>query len=290
VNAMPLAGIGAETVEITRRGWYETASGTRVVLADAVARAAAGTRLYRPGDYDALGPPTRSDATGVVEVTGETTAEAARRLVQVEGVRHVAALNFASAKNPGGGFLGGAKAQEEDLARVSALYHCQLTQPAYYAANRRCSSLLYTDHLIYSPAVPFFRDERHELLPSPFEVAILTSPAPNAGASRRGEGHFLRPTLERRAAQVIRVASHHGHRVVVLGAWGCGVFRNEPAVVADVFANLLDGPMGGAFERVVFAIYDRSKSRSTWSAFRERLGRSPVLPREPLPDRNGEKT
>jgi len=66
------------------------------------------------------------------------------------------ALNFASAKNPGGGFLGGAKALEEDMARASALYHCLLRQSEYYTINRAGNSMLCTDH-IYSPLVPFFR-------------------------------------------------------------------------------------------------------------------------------------
>ncbi len=237
-----------------------------------MARAAEGTRLYRPGDYEHLGPPEAGAVPVTVEVTPETTGEAARRLVEREHVARVAALNFASDRNPGGGFLGGAKAQEEDLARCSSLDRCQLTQLAYYQANRATSSILYTDHLIYSPEVPFFRDERLELLPVPFAVSVITSPAPNAGeAQPRGEGPHVRGTLERRAEHVLRVAAHHRHRTLVLGAWGCGVFRNDPRAVADVFAQLLaTAPFAHAFARVVFAIYDRSKSQATLRAFEER--------------------
>jgi uncharacterized protein (TIGR02452 family) len=266
--------VGAETVEITRRGSYELASGEMVSIAEAVARAVAGTVLYRPGDYETLNPlEAGGSAPALLEVSAETTAEAARRLVESDGIARVAALNFASAKNPGGGFLGGAKAQEEDLARCSALYACQVTQRAYYAANRATASMLYTDHLIYSPDVPFFRDERHELLRAPFIVSVITSPAPNAGAALgRGEASRVRSTLERRAEQVLRVAAHHGHRVLVLGAWGCGVFRNEPHVVADVFAQLLsNGALARAFTRVVFAIYDRTKGQGTLRAFQARI-------------------
>jgi uncharacterized protein (TIGR02452 family) len=271
---MSLTHVGAETVEITRRGWYVARSGQTVSIADAVARAVEGTRLYRPGDYAKL-ELTGSAAAGPasLEVTDETTAEAARRLVAHESVERVVALNFASAKNPGGGFLGGAKAQEEDLARCSALYACQIRHRDYYDANRSCGSMLYTDHLIYSPDVPFFRDERLELLDAPFTASLITSPAPNAGeASRRGETPLVRATLERRAEHVLRVAAHHRHRVLVLGAWGCGVFRNDPRVVADVFARLLTaGALARAFTRVVFAIYDRSSARATLRAFEERM-------------------
>ena len=213
-------------------------------------------------------------------ITPETTAEAGRRLVQGEGLGHVAALNFASAKNPGGGFLGGAKAQEEDLARCSALYTCQLTQRAYYDENRASGSMLYSDHLIYSPAVPFFRDDRLELLERPFLLSILTSPAPNAGeASRQGrnEGGRVNAVLEARAATVLAVAAARGHRTLVLGAWGCGVFRNDPAVVARAFDRWLAHPrFVGAFERVVFAIYDRGQRGPNLRAFEERFGNSPA--------------
>jgi uncharacterized protein (TIGR02452 family) len=271
---MSLANVGRETVELLDRGWYEAPSGARVSIAASVGRAVEGTRLYRPEDYDALEIVRRDGPPVAIEVTTETTAEAARRLVEREGVERVVALNFASAKNPGGGFLGGAKAQEEDLARVSGLYVCLLTQQAYYDANRACGSLLYTDHLIYSPDVPFFRDERHAFLEAPFLASILTSPAPNAGeAGKRGEGGGVQATLERRAAHVLRVAAHRGHRILVLGAWGCGVFRNDPRTVADVFATLLASePFARAFDRAVFSIYDRSPQRLTLQAFRERLG------------------
>src|SRR5262249_37135212 len=127
-------------------------------------------------------------ARATIEVTGETTAQAARRLIQRDGVARVAALNFASAKNPGGGFLGGAKAQEEDLARASALYACLITQRAYSDWTRACGSMIYPDHIISSPGVPFFRDDRLDLLEDPFVCSILTAPAPNAGeAARHGE-------------------------------------------------------------------------------------------------------
>jgi uncharacterized protein (TIGR02452 family) len=270
---MSLAPVATETIEITRRGWYTAPTGERVDLAELIEGAMTGTRLYGPNDYGQLGRPATACTSTVVEVTDETTAAAGRRLVAKEGHARVAALNFASAKNPGGGFLSGAKAQEEDLARCSALYACQLQKRAYYDANRASGSLLYTDHIIYSPDVPFFRDDGLRLLAAPFLLSLITAPAPNAGeAERRGEGHLVRATLERRAHRVLAVSAHHRHEVLVLGAWGCGVFRNDPRAVADVFAQLLASlPFSSAFRRVVFAIYDRSKTQSTLRAFREQF-------------------
>jgi uncharacterized protein (TIGR02452 family) len=270
---MSLKGVAKETMDIIERGAYTAPSGRRVDLTQAINEAVAGTVLYRPSDFGA--PPLDPAAPPpAIEVTSETTGAAARRVVSEEGPVRVVALNFASAKNPGGGFLGGAKAQEEDLARCSALYPCLLTQRDYYEANRGHESLLYTDHIIYSPDVPFFRDERLDLLEDPFRVSILTAPAPNAGEVLRRDpaaGPRIRAALNERAAKVLWVMARQGRRVAILGAWGCGVFRNEPRDVADTFARLLLGPYRGAFDRAIFPVYDRTRERTTLRAFQERL-------------------
>ena len=275
---MRLSGVAKETLAIIGRGTYVSPSGRQVSIAAEVSRAKAGTRLYRPAELAELAsrPLARTGATHLtqVEVTSESTSGAGHRLVRGEGEARVFILNFASAKNPGGGFLGGARAQEEDLARASALYACQLTQPEYYAQNRACGTLLYTDHMIYSPDVPFFRDDAQRLLEEPYLLSVLTAPAPNAGEHRRrdDEPQAVEHALRTRAAHVLRVARSLGHEVLVLGAWGCGVFRNEPAFVANVFAALLaSDELRGAFRRVVFAIFERSKTGATRRLFEERL-------------------
>lgn len=133
--------------------------------------------------------------------------------------------------------------------------------PDYYEVHRAGKSTFYTDRVIHSPAVPVFRDDRGRLLETPFPVAFLTSPAPNAGTIRRQEperAHEIPGALARRAELVLEVAALHGHRRLVLGAWGCGVFRNEPAAVAEAFRELLTGRFDGVFERVVFGVLDRA--------------------------------
>ncbi|MCP3104686.1 TIGR02452 family protein [Myxococcus sp. K15C18031901] len=273
---MSLKGLAQESLRIMEGGTYVSPSGRSVDLRDAVARAVEGTVLYGPEDFSGLrGAEPREDARPPrLEVTAEKTGEAARRLVEEEGLARVVALNFASAKNPGGGFLGGAKAQEEDLARCSALYTCLLSQPGYYEANRWEHSALYTDHVIYSPDVPFFRDESLALLEQPFHVSLVTAPAPNAGVVQRegGRGRDALPgVLRARARKVLQVMAHQGHTTLVLGAWGCGVFRNDPTEVARAFARALES-LPGAFERVVFAVYERGGDGPNLRAFREFFG------------------
>lgn len=256
-----LREIARENAEIVAAGGYRTRSGRQVALAAAVAEAKAGTRIYGP-DPVIPGEPVRSGGTRtVVEVTDESSTQAARRLAADHpGTASVAVLNFASARNPGGGYVRGAKAQEEALCRASALYETLLEAPEYYAVHRAEASTFYTDRVIHSPGVPVFRDDRGDLLETPFRAGFLTSPAPNAGTIRRQEPERVPEipgALVRRAELVLEVAALHGYRDLVLGAWGCGVFQNDPSQVAEAFRGLLAGRFAGAFERVVFGVLDR---------------------------------
>jgi uncharacterized protein (TIGR02452 family) len=273
---MSLVHLARETLAIIDRGKYVAPSGRTVELRAAIDAAFHGTLILRPGEL-ATGPASSMGRAPTIEVTGEKTATAGRRLVEVEGLERVAILNFASARNPGGGFLGGAKAQEEDLARCSALHPCLEAQTAYYEANRASVSCLYTDHLIYSPAVPFFRDDELALLEQPFLLSVITAPAPNAEAElqrRPGAGSEIEETLRRRARIVLRAAARFQHRVLVLGAWGCGAFGNDPEIAASAFADALDETRG-SFDRVVFAVWERIGDGPNLRAFRGRFGPRP---------------
>ncbi|MCB5180312.1 TIGR02452 family protein [Streptomyces antimicrobicus] len=273
-----LRAIAQDNAEIVAAGGYRTRSGREVSLAAAVTDATAGTRIYgpdpvEPGESTGRGTVAASGPTRF-EVTPESSTVAARRLA-ADGT--VAVLNFASARNPGGGYVRGAKAQEEALCRASALYTTLLLAPEYYAAHRALRSALYTDRVIHSPGVPVFRDDRGELLEEPFLAGFLTCPAPNAGVVRRQEpdrAHEIPGVLARRAERVLEVAALHGYRRLVLGAWGCGVFQNDPAEVAGAFRRLLTGRFRGTFAHVVFAVLDREGTtrRAFETAFAEQTG------------------
>ncbi|MEV4630049.1 TIGR02452 family protein [Micromonospora sp. NPDC049523] len=270
-----LREIGRQTVEIAESGHYTSPAGTRISIADAVGAAVAGTRHYLPDTpLPEPAPRERVDRSTVdgqppaglaVTVTRESSLVAAARLGS-----DVACLVFASAKNPGGGFLGGAKAQEEDIARASALYPCLRSAPEFYEFHREQQDLRYSDRVIYSPGVPVFRDERGDLLDRPYRIAFLTSAAPNLGAIRRNQpadAAGVPAVLGRRAERVLRIAAAHGHRRLVLGAWGCGVFRNDPGTVARAFVEALRVVDG--FDEVVFAIYDKLPGTPVHAAFDE---------------------
>jgi uncharacterized protein (TIGR02452 family) len=181
----------------------------------------------------------------------------------------VAALNFASATHPGGGFLNGALAQEEALCRSSALYAC-LEGREMYAWHLAHHDPLYGHWVLYSPDVPVFRGRDHKLLEEPFKLSFLTSPAVNAkrvierDAARSDE---ISRIMGERIHRVLAVASMHGHDTLVLGAWGCGAFGNDPEVIAGLFRTALEGTFRGQFERVTFAVLDEWSDRRNIGPF-----------------------
>ncbi|MFI2376795.1 TIGR02452 family protein [Streptomyces sp. NPDC018964] len=254
----------SETERIVAAGAYRAPGGHEVSVAAAVEAAARGTRTYGPRPVPV---PAFRPAGTRFEVTGESSLEAARRLAD-----GVAVLNFASARNPGGGYLNGAQAQEEALCRASALYTCLLRAPGFYDHHRAHRDPFYTDRVIHSPAVPVFRDDRGRLLDEPFTAGFLTSPAPNAGVILRTapeRADEVPRALAVRAGRVLETAAAHGYRRLVLGAWGCGVFRNDPAQVAAAFRSHLEpgGRFAGAFTHVVFGILDRTRDGAVRAAF-----------------------
>ncbi len=262
---------GREAVTIVAEGSYVAPSGARVDVRSAVARAVSATYDYRPEEAVAAPPSPGSKATRVRVVNGTSLASA--RAMAGGGVTPLV-LNFASAKNPGGGFLNGARAQEESLARCSALY-ASLETSGMYAHHRARSDAMYTDWMIHSPAVPVFRDdESAALLEEPYLCAFLTTPAPNAGVvlqrdpSRRDE---VNRVMTARVSRALAICAAQGHRHLVLGAWGCGVFANDPTVVATAFGAELDGAYAGVFDEVVFAVLDWSEERRFIRPFADRF-------------------
>lgn len=266
-----LGQMGHETLAILQAGYYRSPAGRTVDISADLAAAVRDTKLYHPDGCGRDAPLKRDEETRI-EVTSESTIAAARRLVAAESGCDPCCLNFASARHPGGGFLSGARAQEESLARASGLYASLLSQREMYDYNRSRSTCLYSDYMIHSPLVPVFRDESGTLLEEPFLASFITAPAVNAGAVHRHEQPQIEPAMRRRSEKVLRVAHRQGHQTLVLGAWGCGVFRNDPDMVARHFAELLlpGGLFHNVFGHVVFAVLDFTGGK-TLGAFQSRV-------------------
>jgi len=264
--------IARHSLQIIEDGYYSSENGDKVIVEGKIAHSVAETCTYTPEEMQALKEVVLAQDKNTfdtrIEVWNCSTIDALQNLA---GSSKVGILNFASAKNPGGGFLGGASAQEESLARSSSLYAALSKDRSMYEYNRARTTLLYSDYLIYSPETIFWFDDEGNYLPELLIADVITSPAPNRGAilqnNRKDELALLPEVFKERIRQVLAIAYSKGCETLILGAWGCGVFRNEPADVAAYFEEVIRTHFSTAFKHIVFAVYDRSKDGANIQAF-----------------------
>jgi uncharacterized protein (TIGR02452 family) len=257
--------LGEEAVAISKAGKYVGPSGPVDISAGVKASVQATVHYTAEHTHPA---PAKGPHQTSYEVTNETTLSAHRRH-QAKGY-NVVSLNFAAATNPGGGFLTGARAQEEYLCRSSALY-LSIKDSPMYAYHRREGHKRYSDAMIYSPDVPVFRDDEHRLLPSPYHAAFITSAAPLTKHLHPEELTLVADILRQRIWKILTVAQTHGHDSLILGAWGCGAFGNDGHQVAELFHRALTVDFAGAFKEVTFAIVDTSPEERFISPFAQRF-------------------
>ncbi len=257
--------LAEKTLSILSNGSYTSLSGNRVDISAQQEFAVANTKLYTTEESNELLNSYEPDNTNRVtsyRVINQTTLEGVFELLK-EGHEKVMCLNFASAKNPGGGFLGGSQAQEESLARSTGLYPCQLEASEYYRFNKSVGNTFYSDYMIFSPSVPILRNDSGELLDSLSTCSILTAPAVNRGAlPKRGiklEAD-IKEVMIRRIRKVLAIALENNQTALVLGAWGCGVFQNKPKDIASYFKLVLDTEFKNQFDIIVFSIYSKGDS------------------------------
>jgi uncharacterized protein (TIGR02452 family) len=250
-------------------------------LQQAVSSSIAAQVFYPEGQPIALPTPPYTEPAQVI-VTKNRSFEAARPYAE-QGLK-IAVLNFASSTNPGGGVTSGASAQEECLCRVSTLYPCLKDESmwdAFYAPHRKARNPLHNDDIIYTKDVIVFKDDDYQPLPKPFTVDIITCAAPtlreqSSNRYNPSDGdkapditpEDLLALHEKRGRQILSAAAANGAEVIVLGAFGCGAFKNDPAIVAQAYANILPEYLHH-FRTIEFAIYCRPHEDSNYRAFKE---------------------
>jgi uncharacterized protein (TIGR02452 family) len=237
-----LALIAESTLSAIEAGFYKTGNTKHDIEINS-------SVLFTPEELDELRE-SKTSCGWPDEVihTTETTLMAAQREAALSNQTLV--LNFASANNPGGGFKRGAPAQEESLARSSALYPTIAKHLTYYDENRLVGAPIYTDHMILSENVLVFKDDAGNWLEQPYETSFLTVPAPNCMNGEQQNREVIL-ALARRTQNICAVARKHNYSNLILGAFGCGVFHNDPAIVAAAFKYALTK---WYFEKVTFAI------------------------------------
>ena len=193
-------------------------------------------------------------------------------------------LNFASATNPGGGVVWGSTAQEECLCRCSTLY-ANLTQrklwSSFYEPHRESHNPLYNDDCIYTPDVVVFKSDTAtpELLPHAewWRVNVITCAAPNLRNDRDGTVRVTISNAElkklhiKRMRRILSIVAAEGNDVVILGAYGCGAFKNPPEIVAEAMKQVIE-EFRYCFKTIEFAVYCSPRDERNYQTFHRVLG------------------
>lgn len=225
-------------------------------LATLTERACSSNKVYREEFVSLF---RRQGENCEITVEQSTTFEVAGKYV---GNGKVAVLNFANPQNPGGGVQNGAMAQEECLCRSSNLYACLSAKNVYrdfYEYHRNLQHYFFSDRLIYTSGVTVFKTD--DLIPEMmdksewFTVDVITCAAPYIGKRKYTNRTALKELFKKRTRNIFEAALDNGVEVLVLGAFGCGAFKNPPDIVANAFHETIkENGYDKLFKKIVFAI------------------------------------
>lgn len=223
----------------------------------------------------------RFDTDAKIVVSKSTSFGAARKY---NG--EIAVLNFASATNPGGGVTHGSFAQEECLCRCSTLYNNLILKEAadkFYIPHRSGLSPLHNDDIIYTPGVVVFKSDDYKDYGTTKIVNVITCAAPNLREDPKNEFNSENTTVpatisdddllelhKQRGRKILSVAAANKNDFVVLGAFGCGAFRNDPKIVAEAYKQILP-EFKNAFKVIEFAVFCRDHETINYDTFKEIL-------------------
>lgn len=255
-----------DTVATVRKGYYDTESGRVTFNQNHTDAMIKGTKFYDKELCTDIS--NECERTNIAVVNQDCLVEAERL---IKNGLNVAVLNMASRRNPGGGVLTGAGAQEENIFRRTNIFQ-SLYQFAPFAhsygvmRNERQYPLDRNFGGIYSPGVTVFRgteDHGYPLLRSPFNVAVISVAAlnrPELSSDNKIVQDFILPT-KHKIRTILRIALENGHDAMVLGAFGCGAFRNPPEHIAALFhAVIEEDEFRNQFKHISFAILEDHNS------------------------------
>jgi uncharacterized protein (TIGR02452 family) len=188
---------------------------------------------------------------------------------------NVCLLNMANRQNPGGGVLGGAGAQEENIFRRSNLFQSLYQFVEYsnqYDVERNLDNSYPLDRNsggIYSKSVTVFRGSEKNgycFLQNPFKISVVSVPAINSPQLDFINGQYyitkelIEPSKEK-IRTILRICGQFNHDCLILSAFGCGAFRNPPKHMAKLFKEVFNElEFQNRFKIVVFAILDNHNS------------------------------
>jgi uncharacterized protein (TIGR02452 family) len=275
MNRSERVAVAADTVQIGVTGVYADARAERFDIRESVRHSVENTAiidLKMPDTVIKANAELHAGVAGVsaaISISDETTLDAAHSVLSQTGFVPTI-LNFASAKHPGGGFQNGSLAQEEDIAYRSCLYTVLSAKPEYYRESLRdLRGGLYFDKMIYTEGLVVIRDADYRLS-APWTCNCITAPAPNRGAALANgiAEEEIDQVMAHRIDAILKLAARKDAAALILGAFGCGVFKNDPRKVAQHFhTSLIETGYQTQFQHVRFAIPRETSANHT--AFRQ---------------------
>lgn len=249
------------------------------VMANAIKLSNDHQEVFLEGDPVYPAPKEKPEPAKIV-VSKRRSFEAAWRYAGYE----TCVLNFASATTPGGGVVWGSTAQEECLCRCSTLYANLIVKEnweRFYTPHRQQNNPLYNDDCIYTPDVLVFKTDTRfpELMDQEdwLQVNVITCAAPNLRPDRDGSERVRVTNQEleaihiKRMRRILSIAASRGNDVVILGAYGCGAFKNPPEVVAEAMKEVVQ-EFRHYFKVIEFAVYCSPRDEQNYMAFKKVLG------------------
>lgn len=251
-------------------------------LSDSVVLAKKNTTIFWEDDYPDFN--FKEEYNQRISVSMDRSYQAAIRLKKENPDSKIAVMNFANAFHAGGGVVKGSSAQEECLCRTSTLYpllYRRTLRDTFYKHHATLNSPKASDALIYTEGVIVCKTDEDIPKRMPknewISVDVITVAAPdlrtksNIHAALVGSGTYMNDAElfgyhVKRAIHVLTCAAHMGADMLVLGAFGCGAFQNNPEVVARAYKVALQ-EFPKVFKRIEFAVYCSPSDESNYRVF-----------------------
>lgn len=279
----PRRQVYASTLMLVKRGRYHTASGGLVELGRIVNPQAQADNVFVDHEITLRPSLERNSGEVRIAVVNDDCLALARRLHATDPTDDICVLNMASSRNPGGGVWGGAGAQEEYLFRCTDYYrflyqYANHFDPQVYHVQRNAHHRYPLDPLyggVYSHGVTVFRDTEangYALLDSPVRLNFVAVAAFHFNERCDAIPQpYVEPTKDK-IRLMLRLAANNGQRRLVLGAFGCGAFHNEPHHMAQLFRQVIhESEFQGLFTSISFAVIEDHNSTNNYTAFRDVL-------------------
>lgn len=282
-----------DTLDVCERGFYETEKGRVDLKLDLEHMQIA--EVYEPRILDDMRKEKWFDHSGLggrcsYSVVNTDSFTLAREIADNNPDDEVLVLNLANAVHIGGGVRHGAKAQEEDLCRQSTLLVALegKNSSRYYEYNRSLHTRKVSDAVIMIPEVEIFKDADYNYLDQTTVVSVITCAAPILDTGVSYDKVKYRNIMYHRIEGILVAAAVNRYKRLVLGAFGCGAFNNDAAVVSDIFYDViknfrLDGVgVDGLFKSIDFAVLTKPDKTYNYDEFARNFSDFYAVKREPV--------